>query len=138
MKKILLIAIGCMLLVSSCTPMKRMQTGIARGVAGSDVIKVNGHEVYCSQGEVCSEVDVLAIAVEDRDGGKVRVTLKNRTGNTALIQIRLQIKAAASGEVLTETRAENVAIPATQEKIYEMPGVYTKGAVVRVLMNTAY
>lgn len=123
--------------VASCTPLKRAQTGLARGIAGSSTIKVDGHEVYCSEGKVCAEVDVLAIGVEDRDGGRVRVTLKNRTGNTALVQIRLQIM-NAKHEVLSETRAENVALPPTQEKIYEMPGVYRKGATVRVLLNTAY
>jgi hypothetical protein len=124
--------------IASCTPMKRAQTGLARSIAGSEVIKVGGHEVYCSQGKVCAEVDVLAIAVEDRDGGRVRVTLKNRTGNVALVQIRLQIKDKDSGEILSETRPENVALPGTQEKIYEMPGVYRKGALVRVQLNVAY
>lgn len=135
MKKLL--ALSFILAASSCTPLKRAQTGIARGIGGSDTIKVDGHEVYCSQGRVCSEVDVVGIAVEDRDGGKVRVTLKNRTGNTALVAIRLEIK-SANGEVLTETRPEQVALPATQEKTYEMPGVFKKGALVRVLLNAAY
>ncbi len=139
MKKLigLVIASAILFAMSSCTPMKRAQTGMARAIAGSEVIKVGGHEVYCSEGKVCAEVDVVAISVEDRDGGRVRVTLKNRTGNNALIQIRLQIKDATSGEILTETRPENMPLPATQEKIYEMPGVNRKGAVVRVVMNTA-
>jgi hypothetical protein len=98
---------------------------------------VGNNEVYCSEGKVCSEVDVVAIAMEERDGGKVRVTLKNRTGNTALVQIRLEIR-SASGEVLSETRPENFVLPPTQEKTYEMPGVARKGASVRVLLNTAY
>lgn len=132
-----LFLLTALLLAASCTPLKRAQTGIARGIGGSEVIMVDGHEVYCSQGRVCAEVDVLSISVEDRDGGKVRVVLKNRTGNNALLAIRLEIK-SASGEVLTETRPEQVALPATQEKTYEMPGVYKKGATVRVLLNTAY
>lgn len=136
MKKTIFLGIG-LLLMMSCTPMKRAQTSLARGIAGSETIKVGGHEVYCSEGKVCSEVDVLAIAVEDRDGGKVRVTLKNRTGNNALIQIRLEIK-DNQGQVLTETRPENVPLPPTQEKTYEMPGVARKGAGVRVILNTAY
>ncbi len=132
-----LFLLTALLLAASCTPLKRAQTGIARGIGGSEVIMVDGHEVYCSQGRVCAEVDVLSISVEDRDGGKVRVVLKNRTGNNALVAVRLEIK-SASGEVLTETRPEQVALPATQEKTYEMPGVYKKGATVRVLLNTAY
>lgn len=136
MKKIFL-AIVLALVSFSCTPLKRAQTGIARGIAGSDVIKVGGHEVYCSEGKVCSEVDVLNISVEDRNGGRVRVVLKNRTDDTALVAIHLQI-ISATGEVLTETRPEQVALPATQEKTYEMPGVYRTGASVRVLLNTAY
>ncbi len=135
MKK--LVVLWCLLTVVACTPLKRAQTGLARGIAGSEVIKVDGHEVYCSEGKVCSEVDVLSIAVEDRDGGQVRVKLKNRTGNTALVQIRLEIR-SADGEVFTETRPENVAIPGTQEKSYEMRGIFKKGASVRVIMNTAY
>jgi len=132
-----LILISFLLILGSCTPMKRAQTGIARGIAGSTETKVGGNEVYCSQGEVCSEVDVVAISMEERDGGKVRVTLKNRTGDTALIQIRLEIK-SAQGEVLTETRPENFVLPPTQEKTYEMPGVARRGAFVRVILNTAY
>ena len=132
-----LFLITTLLVAASCTPLKRAQTGIARKIGGSEVIVVDGHEVYCSQGRVCAEVDVLSILVEDRDGGKVRVVLKNRTGNTALVAIRIEIKNAL-GEVLTETRPEQVALPATQEKTYEMPGVYKKGASVRVLLNAAY
>jgi hypothetical protein len=125
-------------LASSCTPLKRAQTGMARSIAGEEVIKVGNHEVYCSEGKVCAEIDVLAISIEDREKGRVRVTLKNRTGNTALLQIRLQIKNAATGEVITETRPQQIAIPPTQEKIYEMPGIAHPGAVVRVLLNTVY
>ena len=62
------------------SPLKRAQTGLARGIAGSDTIQVHGHEVYCSEGKVCAEVEVLAIGVEDRDGGKVKVTLKKPHG----------------------------------------------------------
>ena len=54
------------------------------------------------------------------------------------MQVRLQIKNPATGEVISESRSENVAIPPTQEKIYEMPGIYRKGSVVRVLLNTAF
>lgn len=122
---------------SGCTPMKRAQTSIARGVGGNEVIKVGQHEVYCSQGRVCSEVDVLAIAMEKRDGGKVMVTLKNRTGDTVLVQIRLQIR-NQEGQILFDGVPDNFAIPATQEKNYEMPGVAKLGGSVRVLLNTAY
>ncbi len=134
--KVLLLSIPFLFLIS-CTPMKRAQTSLARSITGSDAIKVGGHEVYCSEGKVCAEVEVLSIWVEDRDGGKVRVVLKNRTGNTALVQVRMEVR-AANGEVLTETRPENVPLPATQEKSYEMNGVARKGASVRVILNTAY
>lgn len=131
--------IGGLLLVGlSCTPLKKAQTGMARAIAGHETKQVSGQEVYCSEGKVCAEVDVLSIHVEDKDGGKVKVTLKNRTGNHALVQIRLQIIKRESGEVLVETRPENVALPPTQEKLYEMPGVYKHGALVRVLLNTAH
>lgn len=126
-----------LLLLASCTPMKRAQTSLARGITGSNTIEVNGHEVYCSEGKVCAEIDVLSIWVEDRDGGKVRVVLKNRTGNDALVQLRMEIR-AASGEVLMETRPKNIPIPSTEEKSYELSGVARKGATVRILLNTAY
>lgn len=126
------------LLASSCTPIKRMQTGLARKIVGSDTIAVSGHEVYCSDGRVCTEVEVKSISIEDRDYGRVRVLLKNRTGNTALIQIRLQVKDSSTHEIITETRAENVAIKATEEKSYIMPGIARKEAKVRVLLNSAY
>lgn len=126
-----------LLAFSGCTGMKRAQTGLARSIAGQETIRVDGFEVYCSEGKVCSEVDVLSISMQDRDKGKVRVVFKNRTGNTALFQVRLEIRNAA-GEVVHETRADNVAVPPTQEKPYEMNGIAVKGGTVRVLMNTAY
>lgn len=137
MKNVMMLIVG-LIFLTSCTPLKRAQTGAARAIAGSEVLKVSGHEVYCSEGKVCAEIDVLSISVENEDGGRVVVRLKNRTGNNALVQIRLQIIDPANNEVLTETRPENVALPSTQEKDYRMPGVYRKDAVVRVLLNTAY
>lgn len=135
MKYLFLAFAVAVLSFTSCTPMKRAQTGIARTVGGTETISVGGHEVFCSQGRVCAEVDVRAIFAEDRDGGRVRVILKNRTGNTALVKIHLQIKDPKTGDILTETRPENVAIPPTEEKTYEMAGVNQKGARVRVLLN---
>lgn len=135
MKKILFL--GALLALSfSCTPMNRAQTGLARTIAGQETIKVDGYEVYCSEGKVCSEIDVLAISMQDRDQGKVLVTFKNRTGNTALFQVRLQVR-DASGEMI-ETRPQNVVIPPTQEKTIERNGIAKKGGTVRVLLNTAY
>lgn len=125
------------LIFSACTPLKRAQTGLARSIAGQETIQVGSHEVYCSEGKVCAEIDVQSIVAEDKDGGRVKVILKNRTGNTALIQIRLQIK-NAQGEVVNESRPENVPIPPTQEKTYEMPGLNKKGGKVRVIMNVAH
>lgn len=121
----------------ACTPLKRAQTSLARTIAGQETIQLGSHEVYCSEGKVCAEVDVLSIVAEDRDGGRVKVVLKNRTGNTALIQIRLQIR-NPEGEVVSESRPENVAIPPTQEKTYEMPGLNKKAGKVRVVMNVAH
>src|SRR5689334_8866439 len=140
MKKLALLGIFFIAILNGCTPMKRAQTGIVRGIAGQETIKVDGNEVYCSQGKVCSEIDVLAISMEQRDGGKVRVTFKNRTDNTALFQVRLEVRGPGApggpgGEILRETRPENVVIPATQEKTYEMPGIAVKGGTVRVIMN---
>lgn len=137
MKKIVFL----MLIVAfnfSCTPLKRAQTNFARSVAGSDVIKIGNHEAYCSQGQVCSEVDVLAISFDkehDDVVDTVKVVLKNRTDRNALVRIRLQITESDGRQV--ETRPELFSIPPTEEKTYKMPGVYKKGAKVRVLLNAA-
>lgn len=130
-------AIATSIIFTGCTPLKRAQTGMARAIAGSDVREVNGHEVYCSEGKVCSEIDVLSISAEDRDGGRVRVVLKNRTGNTALVKIGIEIRDRKTGEILAKSRPENVAIPPTEEKVYDMPGINKEHALLRVLMNAA-
>lgn len=110
---------------------------MARTIVGEKSYEINGHEVYCSLGLICSEIDVLAINKEDRDGGKVMITFKNRTGNNAIFQVRLEIL-NAQNEILSHTRPENVAIGATQEKIYEMPGLYKKNGKIRVILSKAY
>lgn len=125
------------LIFGGCTGLKRSQTAVSRGIMGHVDKEVSGHRVVCSQGPVCSEVDVLRISAEDRDNGKVSVTLENRTGNTALVQVVLEI-VDASGEMLTSTRPENVSIPGHKSTVYSMPGVYKKGAMVRVKLNVAY
>ncbi len=134
--KNLVILILASLFFTSCTPMKQAQTSIARGIGGSKVIEVNGHEVYCSQGRVCAEVDVLSIDADNSDYGKVRVTFKNRTGDSVLVKIKLEIRNENNG-MLDETRPENFPIPPTQEATYEYSGISRKNSKVRVLLNAA-
>lgn len=127
--------LSLLLAFQACTPLKRAQTGLARGIAGSVTHNVDGHEVYCSEGKVCAEIDVLSIQNEGKD---VTVKIKNRTGNTALIQVRLQILDRQSNRLMLETRPENMSLPPTQEKYYKRVGIYRNNAKIRVLLNIAY
>jgi hypothetical protein len=138
MKYFLLIAVAIVVGLSSCTSLKKAELGVARTIAGSETIEIDGHEVYCSEGRVCAEVAVLSIEPVNVDGGMVRVTLQNRRRETSLIQIKLQIKDRKTGDLLDETRPENLPLPPTQEKIYERTRIYRKDAKVRVLLNPAY
>lgn len=136
MKRLMIIG-ACLMpfIFDGCTGLKRSQTAVSRGIVGRVDKEVSGHRVYCGQGQVCSEVDVIGISAQDN--GMVKVTLENRTGNTALVQVSLEILDAA-GNILTSTRPENVSIPKYQKTVYSMPGVYQKGSVVRVMVNEAY
>jgi hypothetical protein len=118
----------------SCTPLKHAQTSIARGIAGSSVIKVSGHEVYCSQGQVCSEVEVLEITPVEKTKA-VNVVLKNRTDHNAVVKIVVQM--IEPDGTKTETRAELISIPPTELKTYTLTSLYKKDAKYRVLLNAA-
>ena len=121
---------------SACTPMKRAQTSIARGIGGNKTIEVDGHEVYCSQGRVCSEIDVIAVSAENKDYGSVRVKFKNRTGDSVLVKVKIEVL-DKNGNLLDETRPENHPIPPTQESAYEIKGLSRIGAHMRILLNAA-
>src|SRR5687768_1409555 len=88
--KILLLASVSLLLVS-CAGMRRAQTGIGQTINNASTQKFAWGEVYCGQGTVCSEIEVLRVDFENRNGGVVEVTLHNRTGVHVQAQIALEI-----------------------------------------------
>jgi hypothetical protein len=132
----LLLLLVCLSILEGCTGIKRMQTSISNAISGSEVIKVGNHEVYCSQGKVCSEVDVLSIEMDDENGGDVHITFKNRTHHTALFQARIEVR-DTQGRLLDETRPENVVLPPTQERPLTLLGLARKDASVKLFLNAA-
>lgn len=116
--------------------MKRAQTSIARGIGGSKVIQIDGHEVYCSQGRVCSEIDVLSISSEKKNYGAVKIKFKNRTGDAVLVKIKIEVL-DNNGNLLDETRPEHHPIPPIQESTYEVKGLSRLNSHMRILLNAA-
>ncbi len=131
--KFLVISI-IVLIMSSCAGVRRLQTGIRQGINNSSTQDFEWGQVYCGQGTVCSEVEVLRVDFQDRNGGNVDVTLHNRTGLGLQVQIALEIL-NAQGARLDSTNFQSVGIPASQEKVWSMPGIYQKGAKIRVVLR---
>lgn len=133
-----LVFVSCLLLgflFAACTPLRQAQTGISGAIAGQKLLKYDWGEVYCSQGVVCGEVEVVRVDIERRNGGRVVVTLKNRTQQNIVVSVHLQIY-DQNGVVLLETNPDQFPLPHTQAKRYEMPGIFREGALVRVMLNT--
>ena len=133
MKKIPILS-TLLLLISSCVGMRRAQTGIRRAFSGPVTQEFSWGEVYCGQGSICSEIDVTRVDYEDRDGGTVEVTMENRTGDDLQVQIQLEILNSA-GARLDRSTFQSVGIPASQEAVWSMPGIYKKGAKIRVTLR---
>lgn len=127
----LCIALG---LLSACAGMRQTQTGIRQGVNNSVDQQFAWGSVYCGQGTVCGEIEVLRVDFENRDGGQVQVTLHNRTGLDLQVQASLEIL-NAEGARLDQTNFQNIGIPASQQTVWSMPGVFQKGAKVRVILR---
>jgi hypothetical protein len=125
--------IGAGLFVA-CAQARYAQTGVGQAIDNPVTQTYPWGEVYCGQGTVCAEIEVRRVDVEDRDGGRVQVTLHNRTGAQVAAQIQLQIL-DGSGTELDSTAFENVPLQPRQETTYEMPGVYRQGAKVRVVLR---
>lgn len=123
------------LTMGSCAQMKRAQTGIGQAIHNPVTQTFQWGEVYCGQGEVCGEVEVIRVDVENRDGGRVDVTLHNRTGDQVAVQIALEIL-AANGSTLDRTSFFNVALQPRQEQNWTMPGIMRAGQKVRVSLRT--
>jgi hypothetical protein len=118
----------------ACAQVRYAQTEVGQAVDNPVTQTYPWGEVYCGQGTVCAEIEVRRVDVEDVDGGRVQVTLHNRTGEQVAAQIQLQILDAAGTE-LDATNFENIPLQPRQETTYEMPGVYRQGAKVRVVLR---
>ena len=121
-------------LVSSCAGVRQAQTGLRGAINNSVEQKYKWGEVYCGEGTVCSEIEVLRVDFENRNGGRVEVTLHNRTGLGLQAQIGLEIM-NDDGARLDSSTFQDIGIPASQEKVWSMPGVYQKGAKIRVILR---
>ena len=133
MKKLFILCIVLGLL-QACAGVRQAQTGVRQAINGSADQQYKWGEVYCGEGTVCSEIEVLRVDFENRNGGQVQVTLHNRTGVDLQAQISLEIT-NDEGARLDQTNFQNVGIPASQEKVWTMPGIYQKGAKIRVVLR---
>ena len=133
MRKIIIASIFLGLL-QACAGVRQAQTGIRQGINNSVDQEFSWGSVYCGQGTVCSEVEVLRVDFENRNGGQVQVTLHNRTGLDLQVQIALEI-INSEGARLDQSTFQNVGIPASQQAVWMMPGIYQKGAKIRVIMR---
>ncbi|MES2503438.1 MAG: hypothetical protein V4534_01030 [Myxococcota bacterium] len=130
-----LLSLGLLLALSiSCAGVRRAQTGMRATINNPVEQKFAWGEVYCGEGTVCSEIQVLRVDFENRDSGNVNVTLKNRTGLQLQAQISLQI-INNEGAQLDSTTFQDVGLPPSQQKVWSMPGVYQKGAKIRVILR---
>lgn len=133
MRKILFLCV-ILGLLQACAGVREAQTGLRQSINNSVDQQYKWGDVYCGEGTVCSEIEVLRVDFENRNGGQVQVTLHNRTGLDLQAQISLQIL-NDEGAQLDQTNFQNVGIPASQEKVWTMPGIYQKGAKIRVVLR---
>ncbi len=134
MKMRLLFSLFAFALLVSCAQARYARTGIEQTIDNPVTQSYDWGEVQCYQGTVCAEVEILRIDIEPRDGGKVELTLHNRTGESVAVQVALEIL-DADGVRLDITNYEDVALPPRQEQVWSMPGVARQNARVRVLMR---
>lgn len=129
-----LIFILSLLLTQSCAQMKTAQTSIGQAIDNSMTVDFDWGQVYCGRGSVCAEIEVVRVDFANRDGGRVEVTLHNRTGLSVAAQIALEIVTDAGVRIDASTY-QDIALPPRQETVWEMPGIYHKGAKIRVLLR---
>jgi len=136
MKRVILIALGLMsLLGSSCTQSKYAQTSVSQAISSPVTTTFPWGEVYCGHGEVCAEVEVVRVDVQNKDGGRVEVILHNRTFSTVAVQISLEI-IDENGAATDRTNFYNVPLQPRQEKPWHMPNLMKKDHKVRVSLRT--
>ncbi|MEM7402746.1 MAG: hypothetical protein AAF310_01825 [Myxococcota bacterium] len=135
---ICLLALGCSMLLCSCTKMRYAQTSL--GQALTTPIKQNAQgipvEIICNEGTVCAEVEVLSVNVEQSNAGAVQVLLHNRTGKSVLVQIGLWVL-SPQGALLDETPFESVPLEPRQERMWQAQGVYQQNAKLQVRLRAA-
>lgn len=130
-----LIILGAVLaLLQACAGMRQAQTGIRQAINNPVEQKFKWGEVYCGQGTVCGEIEVVRVDFENRDAGQVQVTLHNRTGLDLQAQIALEIY-NDEGAQLDQSNFQDLGIPASQNRTWTMPGIYQKGAKIRVVLR---
>lgn len=123
--------------LAGCAQARYAQTGIGQTIDNAVTVPFAWGEVYCGRGKVCAEVEVVRVDFEDRNNGRVEVTLRNRTGLTVALQIGLEIL-DENGTRLDRTTFQDVPLPGRQEKVWEMPGIYKKGAKIRVILRQRF
>ena len=128
---ILCVALG---LLQACAGMRQVQTGMRQAINNSVEQQFAWGEVYCGQGTVCSEIEVLRVDFENRNGGQVQVTLHNRTGLDLQAQISLEIY-NDEGAQLDQSSFQNIGMPASQNRTWTLSGIYQKGAKIRVVLR---
>ncbi len=135
-KVIMIRLLGAMFFLSlqGCAQMRYAQTSIGQAIDNPVTVQFPWGEVYCGRGTVCAEIEVLRVDFEKRNGGRVEVTLHNRTGLSLSGQIALEI-VAETGARLDSTMFQNIALPPRQEFVWEMPGIYHVGGKIRVLLR---
>lgn len=135
--KVLVLVVLTSLLVggSGCVKAKYAKTTIGQTFHKAENQEFAWGEVYCGDGEVCAEVEVVRVDVENRDGGRVDVTLHNRTGDQVAVQIAIEIL-AANGSMVDRTNFYNVALQPRQEQFWTMPGIMKAEHKVRISLRT--
>jgi hypothetical protein len=132
---IIAMAFVCLASLSACVGARYARTSVGQAFVGEVRIEQPWGEVLCGDGRVCAEAEVTRVDFEKRDGGRVEVTLHNRTGVSLIVQIALEIY-KDDGAVLDRTTFQNLPIPPRQDQSWSMPGIYRSGAKVRVILRS--
>lgn len=133
MKKLFIVC-ATLGLLQACAGMRQAQTGIRQTINNPVEQKFKWGEVYCGQGTICGEIEVVRVDFENRNGGQVQVTLHNRTGLDLQAQISLEIY-NDEGAQLDQSNFQNIGMPASQNRVWTLPGIYQKGAKIRVVLR---
>lgn len=117
-----------------CAQIRYGETSIGQTINNPVTVPFAWGEVSCGRGTVCAEVEVLRVDFEDRDGGRIEVTLHNRTGSLVAVQAGIEIL-AQNGSRVDSSRFQDVSIRPRGEAVFDMPGLYKKGARIRVSLR---